>query len=185
MSSSWNLRRILDVNPEQERNCVGFAPSKGRRCKNPINMYDLPAASRVLNQMDRSEDLLDAIDDLEELASLLLCKGVHNNLSRPQYSQVNKVYNRWRGLVTEEYLRLRKQEEREEREAERQRRSRLRNELAQIRSIVTEARTVLEEEQLDTVCYLPNDRIISDLLTLNACRFAPPRQHRSGLHRPT
>jgi hypothetical protein len=127
---------------------VGFAPSKGGRCKNPINRFDLPAASRVLNQMDRAEHLSDAIDDLRELASLLLCKGVHNNLSRPEHSQVNKVYNKWKGLVTEEALKL---EEQGGRDAERRRRMRLRNELAEIRSIATEVRAGLEEEHLDTV----------------------------------
>jgi hypothetical protein len=99
--------------------------------------------------MDRAEYLTDAIDDLRELASLLLCKGVHNNLSRPGDSQVDKVYNKWKELVEEEGLRL---QEHEERDAERRRR-RLRNELVEIRSIATEVRASLEEEQLDTVSH--------------------------------
>ncbi|KAE9380214.1 hypothetical protein N431DRAFT_324519 [Stipitochalara longipes BDJ] len=113
----WDLRRILDVNPEEDRLCVGFAPSKGRRCKNPINQYDRPAAGRLLDQMDRSTHLLDTIKDLEMLATLLLCKGVH---IKPQHSQVRVVYGKWERRVTEEHLRLRERAEREaERETER------------------------------------------------------------------
>jgi hypothetical protein len=151
MPASWDLRRILNVNPEQESNCVGFAPSKGRRCRNRINRFDLPAAGRLINEMDRSVHLTDAITDLEELASLLLCKGVHNNLSRPQYSQVREVYKKWKGLVKEECLRLK---ELEEKDADRRRHRQLRDELAKMKSIATEVRNELEEEQLDMVCYL-------------------------------
>jgi hypothetical protein len=149
MPTYWNLRQILDVNPEQERNCVGFAPSKGRRCRNIINRFDLPAASRLLDQMDRSKQLIDAIDDLKELAALLLCKGVHNNLSRPEYSQVNKVSSNWKVLVKEEDQRLK---EHEQKEAERRRRN-LRDELAKIKSKATEVKVGLEEDQLDMVSH--------------------------------
>jgi hypothetical protein len=148
MPTYWNLRQILDVNPEQERNCVGFAPSKGRRCRNIINRFDLPAASRILDQMDRSKQLIDAIDDLKELAALLLCKGVHNNLSRPEYSQVKKVSSKWKVLVEEEDQKLK---EHGQREAERRRRRKLRDELAKIKSNATEVKVGLEEEQLDMV----------------------------------
>jgi tRNA(Glu) U13 pseudouridine synthase TruD len=71
--------------------------------------------------MDRSDALLDAIDDLEELAGLLLCNEWHNSAKRPQHSQVRQVYSKWERCVKEEHLRLREREERDtRREAERE-----------------------------------------------------------------
>ena len=113
----WDLRSILDVNPE-DGHCVGTAKSAGRRCYNPTNKYGRSAAERLLDQMDRTAQLLDTIRDLETLASLLLCKHYHNSLKRPGYSQVREVCEVWESRVTEEHLRLR---ERRGRGAERAR----------------------------------------------------------------
>jgi len=174
MPINWGLRRILGVNPG-DRTCVGYAPSKNRRCTKPINKHDWPAACRLLDQMDRLEDLRDAIEDLEELAGLLLCNEWHNSLSRPQHSQVDKMYRKWKGIV-EEYVRLREQEDRAaERQAQRLRegeREREAQREAERRSIATEVMTELEEEQLDTVCYLDVDAIF-EILMLSLCRFVP------------
>jgi tRNA(Glu) U13 pseudouridine synthase TruD len=69
--------------------------------------------------MDRSDALLDAIDDLEELAGLLLCNEWHNSAKRPQHSQVRQVYSKWERCVKEEHVRLSEREERDtRREAE-------------------------------------------------------------------
>jgi hypothetical protein len=190
MPINWGLRRILGVNPG-DRTCVGYAPSKNRRCTKPINRHDWPAACRLLDQMDRLEDLRDAIEDLEELAGLLLCNEWHNSLSRPQHSQVDKMYRKWKGIV-EEYVRLREQEDRaaerqaqrlregeREREAQREAQREVQREVqreaqreAERRSIATEVMTELEEEQLDTVCYLDVDAIF-EILMLSLCRFVP------------
>jgi hypothetical protein len=129
--------------------------------------------------MDRLEDLRDAIEDLEELAGLLLCNEVHNSLSRPQHSQVDKMYRKWKGIV-EEYVRLMEQEDgAAERQAQRLRqgekeREALREALreAERGSIATEVITELEEEQLDKVCYLDVNAIF-EILMLSLCRFAP------------
>ena len=165
---------------------MGDAPSKNRRsgpinkrCTKPINKHDWPAACQLLDQMDRLEDLRDAIEDLEELAGLLLCNEVHNSLSRPQHSQVDKMYRKWKGIV-EEYVRLWEQEDgAAERQAQRLRqgekeREALREALreAERGSIATEVITELEEEQLDKVCYLDVNAIF-EILMLSLCRFAP------------
>ncbi len=144
MPANWDFRRILRVHPEEERNCVGYAQSRGRRCLNPINKFDRPTASRMLDQMDRSAHLFDVIDDLEELASLLLCKGVHRK------SQVPDVYNKWKGLVEQEFLKVNEQEKKKE---ETRRHLNLSDELASITSVASQVRSELEEEELDTVCY--------------------------------
>jgi hypothetical protein len=98
----------------------------------------------MLDQMDRSAHLFDVIDDLEELASLLLCKGVHRK------SQVPDVYNKWKGLVEQEFLKVNEQEKKKE---ETRRHLNLSDELASITSVASQVRSELEEEELDTVCY--------------------------------
>lgn len=147
MPLDWDLRKTLDVRPSagEAFNCVGFAPSKGRRCLNPINISNRGTASRMLDRMDRSESVADVTKNLKELASLLLCIRNHQ-------SQVETVYNKWQRLVAEEYVRLKQQEEKNR---ERREILKLKNELAKMRSNATQARDELEEEEeeLSTVCY--------------------------------
>jgi hypothetical protein len=143
MPLEWDLRKTLNVRPRSGEafNCVGFAPSKGRRCLNPINISNRGTASRMLDRMDRSQSVSDIKKDLRELASLLLCIRNHQ-------SQVETVYNNWERLVSEEYLILK---EKEEKAQERREILRLRNELARMRSNATQARNELEEEEMDMV----------------------------------
>jgi len=142
MQLAWDIRKTLDVHPTPSEpfNCVGFAPSKGRRCQNPINISNRGTASRMLDRMDRSESVSDITRDLRELASLLLCIRNHQ-------SQVEKFYNKWQRLIAEEYLRV-KQKEKEDEKEERREIVKLKNELAKMKSIATQAKNELEEDEL-------------------------------------
>jgi hypothetical protein len=60
--------------------------------------------------MDRSKDL-PSIEDLKELADLLLCKQVHNCAKFPHLSQVEDKYEAWRALVKQEHKAVKKQKE--------------------------------------------------------------------------
>jgi hypothetical protein len=112
MTAYWDFRSLLKVNPSPADNkCVGFAKSKDRGCTKPINKGDIATASRLLDRMDRSKNFLRSIEDLEELAALLLCKEVHNSAKRPHLSQVEEVYEIWRAVVKEEYKAVKKQRE--------------------------------------------------------------------------
>lgn len=108
MQAKWDFRSILDVNPDDDRLCVGIAKSAGRRCKNPINIGDRGTAGRLLDEMGRSSKFLSSIEYLERLAGLMLCKGVHNSSSRPHLSQVEEVYMQWKSVVLKEHRRVRK-----------------------------------------------------------------------------
>jgi hypothetical protein len=134
--------------------------------------------------MDRLEDLRDAIEDLEELAGLLLCNEWHNSLSRPQHSQVDKMYRKWKNVI-EEYVRLKEQEDAAaERQAQRQREAQRETQReAERRSIATEVITELEEEQLDTVCYLDVNAIF-EILMLSLRRFVPLDRYQHYLPPP-
>ena len=126
MAAYWDFRKILDVDPDGDRTCVGIAKTYGRRCKNPISVPDRNTASRLLSQMDRSKSYTRAEEDIQKLAALMLCKGVHNCQSRPHLSQVNEVYRDWLSLAEEEYVHVQKQRDRAAR-------LRTQRELAQLR----------------------------------------------------
>jgi len=147
MPLDWDLRKTLDIRPSvgEAFNCVGYAPSKGRRCLNTINISNRGTASQMLDRMDRSESVADVTKNLRELASRLLCIRNHQ-------SDVETVYNKWQQLVVKEHVRLKQQEEKNR---ERREILKLKNELVKMRSKATQARDELEEEEgeLSTVCY--------------------------------
>lgn len=204
MSTNLDIRRILDLRANGQ--CEGTAVTKkGQpKCTKPINKADWLAACRLLNQMDRSEDIRHAVDDLEELAGLLLCNEWHNSLRRPQNSQVRKMYNKWEKFVNEEYLRLKNEEEREaereeaervrlaerKREAERERGAEGKREaerraqrVADRRSIATRVMTKLEEERVRTVRQLGHNTVFK-VLTVTSCRLVPLYQYQNYLQLP-
>jgi hypothetical protein len=116
MTAYWDFRSLLEIrirviNPSSTDNkCVGIT-QKGKGCTKPIKKADIATASRLLDRMDRSKSFLRSIDDLEELAALLLCKEVHNSAKRPHLSQVEDKYEEWRAVVKEEYKAVKKQRE--------------------------------------------------------------------------
>jgi hypothetical protein len=100
------------------------------------------------------------------------------------------MYRKWKDVV-EEYVRLREQEDgAAERQAQRLREGEREREAqreaqreAERRSIATEVITELEEEQLDTVCYLDVNAIF-EILMLSLCRFVPPDRYQHYLPPP-
>lgn len=80
--SPSHLSNILGVAPDLDRDCVGFARTKGRRCLRPASdICGRAQASRLLDQgtrlLESGEENIDEI--LEELAPLLLCRRSHQN----------------------------------------------------------------------------------------------------------
>lgn len=76
-----------------ESNCVGYAPSQGRRCYNPIARPNLDAASHLLqlgdNQLRNGESVYQT---LRQLAPRVLCRRNH------QY-QASGLVETWEGRV--------------------------------------------------------------------------------------
>lgn len=77
----WAPADALDLDPNSSSfTCVGYAPSKGRRCHNAIACVNRQEAAKILLQMSRLDPQSQRIDDkLEELASRLLCRRWHQN----------------------------------------------------------------------------------------------------------
>jgi len=57
--------------------------------------------------MNKTKHFRSLIDDLEQLASLMLCKGVHNSKTQPHLSQVDEICTRWTEKI-EEYSHIQK-----------------------------------------------------------------------------
>jgi hypothetical protein len=115
MTAYWDFRSLLKINIRvttnplpTENKCVGTT-QQGNGCTKPA---DVATASRLLDRMDRSKSFSRSIEDLDELAALLLCKEWHNSpIRRPQHSQVKKKYEEWRAVVKQEYKAHKKQSE--------------------------------------------------------------------------
>lgn len=78
----WDPIETLQlVNPDRDKiTCVGFAPSQGRRCRNPIAGHNISAAMQILNQFSLQVPDTEAMKpQLLEVASRLLCVRFHRN----------------------------------------------------------------------------------------------------------
>lgn len=91
VSQQARLEDIIGIT--LERTCYGFAPSQGRRCRNPIAQHSLNIALGLLNlgneQLCNGQDISQT---LERLATLVLCRRNH------QY-QAATVARRWAEMV--------------------------------------------------------------------------------------
>lgn len=60
--------------------CIGYAASKGRKCRNPIAWANCEESAKILQKMSRLDPQSQRVDDkLEELASRLLCSRWHQD----------------------------------------------------------------------------------------------------------
>lgn len=94
MSPVPHLSTIINLEPEEEPWCAGFAPSQGRRCHARTNAH---GRSRAMKLLDKGTENLRAgrrIDDLlGELAPHVLCQRFHQN-------QAQTLTNRWSRQVS-------------------------------------------------------------------------------------
>ncbi|KAJ9324691.1 hypothetical protein DTO027B5_2620 [Paecilomyces variotii] len=97
--SPYDLRSIIQLCPEQEPWCVGFAVTRGRRCHNQTSAVSREKACSLLDRGTR--DLaqgLDISDLLGQLAPLVLCKRWH------QY-ECHDLVGRWARKVEDFQMR--------------------------------------------------------------------------------
>lgn len=83
---SWNAAEILKI--EDLCTCVGWAPSKGRKCGNRIAAANQRKASNILCRMGSLDvTTADVRIHLEELAPRMLCKRYHQDQASEMVSQ--------------------------------------------------------------------------------------------------
>ncbi|KAL1981261.1 hypothetical protein VTN96DRAFT_2860 [Rasamsonia emersonii] len=76
--SQLGLQDIIQVYPNLEHHCAGFAPSKGRRCRYPTNADNRARACALLAKGTKKLHAGQPVDALlEELAPLVLCLRYH------------------------------------------------------------------------------------------------------------
>ena len=74
----WDASEVLGVSPSDDRTCVGWAPSQGRRCRNPINIANRAEASKLLEEISLLDPESSAVDrKLKKLAPKVLCLRNH------------------------------------------------------------------------------------------------------------
>lgn len=90
MAPRWTPSDILTNidNSSCSITCVGYAPSKGRRCHIAIAAANRQDAAKLLDQMSKLNLSSSRIDGLlEQLAPRVLCKRYHQNQSSSMVSQ--------------------------------------------------------------------------------------------------
>jgi hypothetical protein len=95
MLRHWNPTAVLEL--YNDGRCVGYAPSKRRKCSFPIKMACQTACNALV--LDLSEQPLDAImlaPKLERLARLMLCLRNHQN-------QVEDMVRKWSDMIEAAY----------------------------------------------------------------------------------
>ncbi|KAF2476807.1 uncharacterized protein BDR25DRAFT_41267 [Lindgomyces ingoldianus] len=87
----WDPSTTLDIiNPSKGcLTCVGYAPSCGRRCRNPINQANRASAYRLLEDLSYIDaSTTDINAKLHQLAGLTLCLRFHQG-------QKNDIVKKW------------------------------------------------------------------------------------------
>lgn len=92
-SSLAPLSEIIDLEPEQEPWCAGYAPSQGRRCHARTNAHGRRSATMLLNEGTKDLRAGRSIDALlEDLAPHVLCTRFHQ-------AQASDLTRRWKRQV--------------------------------------------------------------------------------------
>ena len=86
MTTYWDFRKILDVHPESDIQCIAITKG-GQRCRingGWMNSRNLTEAAGLLNTMDRTKSLRECCGHLDNLAYLTVCGSPHRNMKDVQ-----------------------------------------------------------------------------------------------------
>ncbi|KAM0797364.1 hypothetical protein BDR22DRAFT_465115 [Usnea florida] len=94
----WSPIEVLQLDLNSSGfTCIGYAPSKGRRCHNPIACANRQEAANILREMSMLDPHSKRLGKrLEELASRLLCRRWHQN-------QATDMKTLWRRQIDRHY----------------------------------------------------------------------------------
>ncbi|KAF2247484.1 hypothetical protein BU26DRAFT_520627 [Trematosphaeria pertusa] len=91
----WDPRATLQL--EHDGRCVGYAPSKGRKCRNIIAGHNLSKANTILHDMARQQP------DPEALRSKLWRLAQHHLCIRWHQNQARDMVEKWTDRMIEAY----------------------------------------------------------------------------------
>ncbi len=96
MPRLWNARETLKLCSDGL--CVGYAPSKRRKCTVPVNARDVSSFNYLIRVLEAQEpDAEELESELQELAQLGLCVRWHRK------SQVYEQVAKWSRMITDVY----------------------------------------------------------------------------------
>lgn len=90
---------ILNQDKFGEFSCVGWAPSRGRRCQNRIAMQNKTAATMLLKDMSYQDPNRATEANLELVAGYGLCRNYHQ-------PQKQDMVNKWKNIIAKEQRQL-------------------------------------------------------------------------------
>ncbi|KAF6220515.1 hypothetical protein HO133_002948 [Letharia lupina] len=98
----WEPAEVLRLDPYSSGfTCIGYAPSKGRRCRNPIACANRQDSAKILLEMSRLDPQSQRVDDeLEDLASRLLCRRWHQDQALDMKRQWRRNIESYRAAET-------------------------------------------------------------------------------------
>lgn len=89
--SAWELLQIINAD-DFSFTCVGYAPSKGRRCRNRIANPDKIATKRILDSLPEFVDSTNALEaQLRIVVPMAICK----NRECKHQDQADSIVGRW------------------------------------------------------------------------------------------
>jgi len=123
MTSRWDASEVLDVDPHSAGfTCVGYAKTRGRRCRNVIAKANRDEAAKILQKMSGKDVHSASFDSkLESLANRLLCRRWHAGDS----FQVELIVEEWESSIEtfrDEEIELERRRKRRERREQREQR---------------------------------------------------------------
>lgn len=96
MSTGYDFRKVLNVRPV-EGTCIGTV--KMGRCSHMLSLAIRITAENILDEINKKQTA--SLQNIEDLADLMLCKEQHNNDARPHLSQVDEMCVKWETRIEE------------------------------------------------------------------------------------
>ncbi|KAF6239316.1 hypothetical protein HO173_002578 [Letharia columbiana] len=98
----WEPAEVLRLDPYSSGfTCIGYAPSKGRRCRNPIACANRQDSAKILLEISKLDPQSQRVDDeLEDLASRLLCRRWHQDQALDMKRQWRRNIESYRAAET-------------------------------------------------------------------------------------
>jgi len=103
-TTNYDFRKVLDAQPARGT-CVGTTKAGRdgpRRCSNPLTVTNCAQAESILDVMNRGQAA--SLQNIEDLALVMLCKEHNNEETRPDLCQVDELCVKWEAKI-EEYER--------------------------------------------------------------------------------
>jgi hypothetical protein len=145
MSTTWDLRDILSINPELDTfTCVIDQDSVDYGCQNLVDSEDRAAMVSVLDGMDMSMSHAEVSKSIEELASRARCMAHQNMISDQHPSQLDCLSSEWVLLFQERWIAMNREKSLKDKEEFR---------AYEMNQTLEQIRVMIDQVEDDEVCF--------------------------------